>query len=287
MKLLRLGPPGRERPCLLQPDGSILDAGDYVRDYTGAFFANGGMRWLRRLEQGWHTLPVVSEEQRIGAPIAQPSKVVCIGMNYADHAAESNSGIPAEPIVFFKAPNTVVGPNDDVLLPIGGEKTDWEIELGVVIGAPARYLPDVDAAAAVIAGYTVSNDVSERAFQLERGGQWVKGKSCETFNPLGPWLVTADEIDDPQALDVWLSVNGERLQDSTTANMIFGVHHLVWYLSQFMVLEPGDLINTGTPAGVGLGLDPPRYLQPGDVLELGISCLGRQRQQCRQAVVDA
>jgi 2-keto-4-pentenoate hydratase/2-oxohepta-3-ene-1,7-dioic acid hydratase in catechol pathway len=213
--------------------------------------------------------------------------VVCIGLNYADHATESGSDMPAEPVVFFKAPNTVVGPNDDVLLPVGGDKTDWEIELGVVIGSEARYLPNADAAAKVIAGYTISNDVSERAFQLERGGQWVKGKSCETFNPLGPWLVTPDEIADPQSLDLWLTVNGESVQNSTTANMIFGVDYLVWYLSQFMVLEPGDLINTGTPAGVGLGLHPPRYLRPGDVMELGITRLGRQRQQCRRAVVTA
>jgi 2-keto-4-pentenoate hydratase/2-oxohepta-3-ene-1,7-dioic acid hydratase in catechol pathway len=288
MKLLRLGEPGQERRCLLQPDGNILDVSRHVRDYTGAFFAKGGMRWLRRLELGWHDLPVVEHgDLRVGPPIAQPSKIICIGMNYADHAAESNSDIPAEPIVFFKAPNTVVGPNDDVLLPIGGEKTDWEIELGVVLGARARYLADLAAAADVIAGYTISNDISERAFQLERGGQWVKGKSCETFNPLGPWLVTPDEIADPQGLGIWLSVNGGRMQDSTTANMIFGVHHLVWYLSQFMVLEPGDLINTGTPAGVGLGMDPPRYLKAGDVMELGIDCLGQQRQPCRQALLDA
>jgi 2,4-diketo-3-deoxy-L-fuconate hydrolase len=283
MKLLRVGPPELERPCLLRPDGSIIDVSDKVSDYDGGFFANGVIERLRGVENG----VVVSHEARVGAPIARPSKVVCIGINYADHAEESGSDIPAEPVVFLKAPNTVVGPNDDVLLPVGGEKTDWEIELGVVIGAQARYLPDVDAAARVIAGYTISNDVSERAFQLERGGQWVKGKSCETFNPLGPWLVTPDEIAGPQSLDLWLTVNGECVQNSTTANMIFSVNHLVWYLSQFMVLEPGDLINTGTPAGVGLGLHPPRYLRPGDVMELGITGLGRQRQQCRRAVVTA
>jgi 2-keto-4-pentenoate hydratase/2-oxohepta-3-ene-1,7-dioic acid hydratase in catechol pathway len=283
MRLLRVGPPDRERPCLLRPDGTIIDVSDKVRDYDGAFFSDGLIEQLRGVDNG----VAVSREARVGAPIVRPSKVVCIGINYADHAAESGSDIPAEPVVFFKAPNTVVGPNDNVLLPVGGEKTDWEIELGVVIGAQARYLPDVDAAAKVIAGYTISNDVSERAFQLERGGQWVKGKSCETFNPLGPWLVTPDEIADPQSLDLWLTVNGECVQNSTTANMIFGVNHLVWYLSQFMVLEPGDLINTGTPAGVGLGLHPPRYLRSGDVMELGITRLGRQRQQCRQAVVTA
>jgi 2-keto-4-pentenoate hydratase/2-oxohepta-3-ene-1,7-dioic acid hydratase in catechol pathway len=283
MRLLRVGPPDRERPCVLRPDGIIIDVSDTVRDYDGAFFSDGLIEQLRGVDDG----VAVSREARVGAPIVRPSKVVCIGLNYADHATESGSDMPAEPVVFFKAPNTVVGPNDDVLLPVGGDKTDWEIELGVVIGSEARYLPNADAAAKVIAGYTISNDVSERAFQLERGGQWVKGKSCETFNPLGPWLVTPDEIADPQSLDLWLTVNGESVQNSTTANMIFGVDYLVWYLSQFMVLEPGDLINTGTPAGVGLGLHPPRYLRPGDVMELGITRLGRQRQQCRRAVVTA
>jgi 2-keto-4-pentenoate hydratase/2-oxohepta-3-ene-1,7-dioic acid hydratase in catechol pathway len=286
MKLLRVGPPHNERPCLLRSDGAMVDVSDRVTDYNGAFFAGGGVEQLRELDiEG--DARVVPAGTRIAAPITKPSKVVCIGLNYADHAAESGSEIPPEPVVFFKAPNTVVGPNDDVLIPIGGEKTDWEIELGVVMGAQARYLPDTEAAADVIAGYVISNDVSERAFQLERGGQWVKGKSCETFNPLGPWLVTPDEVGDPHQLDVWLAVNGERLQDSTTANMVFSVHHLVWYLSQFMVLEPGDLINTGTPAGVGLGLKPPRYLQPGDVMELGITGLGQQRQCCVRAVAHA
>jgi 2-keto-4-pentenoate hydratase/2-oxohepta-3-ene-1,7-dioic acid hydratase in catechol pathway len=280
-----VGPPDEERPCLLRSDGAFVDLSDHVTDYDGAFFAGGGIDRLRELDIE-RDAGIIPAGERIGAPIAKPSKVVCIGLNYADHAAESGSEIPPEPVVFFKAPNTVVGPDDDVLLPIGGEKTDWEIELGVVMGAQARYLPDTQAAGDVIAGYAVSNDVSERAFQLERGGQWVKGKSCETFNPLGPWLVTPDEIGDPHQLDLWLTVNGERLQDSTTANMVFSVYHLVWYLSQFMVLEPGDLINTGTPAGVGLGLKPPRYLQPGDVMEVGITGLGQQRQCCRRAVVD-
>jgi 2-keto-4-pentenoate hydratase/2-oxohepta-3-ene-1,7-dioic acid hydratase in catechol pathway len=288
MKLLRVGAPGEERPCVLRSDDVIVDVSAYVSDYDGEFFASGGIERLRDVLTATADAPVVVPgDARCGAPIVRPSKVVCIGMNYADHAAESGNEPPPEPIVFLKAPNTVVGPDDDVLLPVGGVKTDWEIELGVVIGAQARYLPDPQAADAVIAGYTISNDVSERAFQLERGGQWVKGKSCETFNPLGPWLVTPDEVGDPHQLDVWLAVNGERVQNSTTANMIFGVHHLVWYLSQFMVFEPGDLLNTGTPAGVGLGLRPPRFLRPGDVMELGITGLGRQRQHCRQAVLDA
>lgn len=284
MKLLRAGAPGEERPCVLRSDGVVVDVSAYVADYDGAFFAGGGVGLLRRALATAADVPVVPDGERIGPPIVPPSKIVCIGMNYADHAAESENDIPSEPVVFLKAPNTVVGPDDDVLLPVGGEKTDWEIELGVVIGAQGRYLPDPQAADAVIAGYAISNDVSERAFQLERGGQWVKGKSCETFNPLGPWLVTPDEVGDPQRLDLRLAVNGECLQSSTTANMAFGVHHLVWYLSQFMVLEPGDLLNTGTPAGVGLGLRPPRYLREGDVMELDITGLGRQRQRCRQAV---
>jgi 2-keto-4-pentenoate hydratase/2-oxohepta-3-ene-1,7-dioic acid hydratase in catechol pathway len=284
MKLLRLGPTGQERPAVRADDGRILDASTIAWDDVGpAFFARGGLDQLRAaLSRG--ELPEVDEEgQRLGSPIARPGKVVCIGLNYADHAAESGMALPDEPVVFFKAPNTVVGPNDDVLLPIGGDKTDWEVELGVVIGSQARYLEDQAAAARVIAGYCVSNDVSERQFQLERGGQWVKGKSCETFNPLGPWLVTADELGDVGSLGMWLEVNGDRVQDSTTEQMAFGVPYLIWYLSQFMVLEPGDLINTGTPAGVGLGFDPPRYLQEGDVMELSIDGLGTQRQVCRRA----
>jgi 2-keto-4-pentenoate hydratase/2-oxohepta-3-ene-1,7-dioic acid hydratase in catechol pathway len=284
MKLLRIGPAGAERPAVLADDGTVRDAASVaLEDYGPAFLATGGLQRLAdALAAG--DLPVIDVVgHRIGAPITRPGKLACIGLNYADHAAESGMELPAEPVVFFKATNTVVGPDDDVLLPIGGEKTDWEVELGVVIGAEARYLEDEAAAADVIAGYCVSNDVSERAFQLERGGQWVKGKSCETFNPLGPWLVTPDEIDDLGSLSLWLEVDGERVQDGSTADMVFGVHHLVWYLSQFMVLEPGDLINTGTPAGVGLGFDPPRYLREGDVMELSIEGLGTQRQVCKRA----
>jgi len=203
---------------------------------------------------------------------------VCIGLNYADHAAESGAALPAEPVVFMKDPATVVGPNDDVRIPRTSTKTDWEVELGVVIGATARYLDRVEAAAAVIAGYCVSHDVSERHFQLERGGQWDKGKSCETFNPMGPWLVTADEVPEPQTLALWLRVNGDVRQNGNTSNMIFPVLEVVHYLSQFMVLEPGDVVNTGTPAGVGLGMKPPTYLRAGDVVELGVEGLGEQRQ---------
>ncbi|MBS3940744.1 MAG: fumarylacetoacetate hydrolase family protein [Actinobacteria bacterium] len=284
MKLMRVGPVGDERPAVLGENGTLYDAGEVApHDFGPRFFGDGGLQRLAdAVARG--TLPrLEGEGARRGAPIARPGKVVCIGLNYADHAAESGMALPDEPVVFFKAPNTVVGPDDEVLLPIGGEKTDWEVELGVVIGAEARYLADEAAAEAVIAGYCVSNDVSERAFQLERGGQWVKGKSCETFNPLGPWLVTPDEIGDLDALGMRLDVNGERMQDGTTATMAFKVPHLVWYLSQFMVLEPGDLINTGTPAGVGLGFDPPRYLREGDVMDVAIDGLGSQRQVCRQA----
>jgi 2-keto-4-pentenoate hydratase/2-oxohepta-3-ene-1,7-dioic acid hydratase in catechol pathway len=284
MKLLRIGPAGAERPAVLADDGTVHDASAIAPDDFGPrFLADGAIERLAEALAAGQLPALDVAGQRIGAPITRPGKVVCIGLNYADHAAESGMALPEEPVVFFKASNTVVGPGDDVLLPIGGEKTDWEVELGVVIGAPARYLEDESAAEAVIAGYCVSNDVSERAFQLERGGQWVKGKSCETFNPLGPWLVTPDEVGDVGALGMWLEVNGERVQDGTTKTMVFGVPHLVWYLSQFMVLEPGDLINTGTPAGVGLGFDPPRYLREGDVMELSIERLGTQRQVCRRA----
>jgi 2-keto-4-pentenoate hydratase/2-oxohepta-3-ene-1,7-dioic acid hydratase in catechol pathway len=225
----------------------------------------------------------VREPVRYGSPIAKPEKVICIGLNYRDHAKETGSPVPDEPIIFMKAPNCVIGPNDEILVPRKSTKTDWEVELGVVIGQRARYLESPDDARAVIAGYCLSHDVSEREFQLERGGQWDKGKCCETFNPLGPWLVTADEIDDPQNLGLRLSVNGVRRQDGTTSDMIFGVDHIVWYLSQFMVLEPGDLINTGTPAGVSMGHDDVPFLRAGDVTELSIDGLGCQRNVLGQA----
>lgn len=283
MKLLRVGEPGREKPAVLLADGRAADVSAVVRDYDGAFFEQGGLGRLRELV-GRGDLPILElRGKRVGAPIARPWKVIGIGLNYADHAKESGQPIPSEPVVFMKASNAVVGPYDDVLLPRGSTKVDWEVELGVVIGRTARYLPDEASAGEYIAGYCVSNDVSERAFQLERGGLWDKGKSCETFNPLGPWLVTPDEVPDPQNLGLWLDVNGERRQTGNTRTMIFGVKHLVWYLSQFMVLEPGDVITTGTPPGVGLGMKPPRFLKAGDVMELGIDGLGRQRQACRPA----
>ncbi len=266
---------------VLDDAGNLRDIGEPEID--GAFLASGGVARVREaLERG--DLPVVDAEGlRIGAPIARPGKIVCIGLNYSDHAAESGAEVPAEPVVFMKAPNTVIGPYDEVLVPRGSVKTDWEVELAVVIGREARYLGGREEAQEVIAGYAISNDVSEREFQLERGGQWDKGKSCETFNPLGPWLVTADEVGDPQNLPLRLWVNGEQRQDGDTKNMIFDVLEIVRYLSQFMVLEPGDVINTGTPAGVALGMPGQPYLRSGDVMELEIEGLGRQRQTVGQA----
>ena len=279
MRLIRLGPVGAERPHLLLEDERVLDVTDQVGDFDSAFFARGGLEELRQLLQTRSQSALAMPEMRLGAPVARPGKIVGIGLNYADHAAESGAAIPTEPVIFFKATNTMVGPEDDVRIPRGSTKTDWEVELGVVIGRTCRYLESEEEALAAVAGYMVSHDVSEREFQLERGGQWVKGKSCETFNPAGPWLVTADEVPDPGALDLWLDVNGQRRQTGTTANMIFGVAEIVLYLSQFMVLDPGDVISTGTPRGVALGMPDHPYLRAGDVVELGITGLGRQRQR--------
>lgn len=278
MRLLRIGPPGSERPAAYSDDGTLLDLSGLTGDIDGPFLSGGGIERARAAAEAGELPLLDAAGQRVGAPVARPGKVVCIGLNYADHAAESGLDAPGEPVVFFKANNTVVGPDDDVLIPLGSTKTDYEVELAVVIGRTARYLDSPDAAAEVIAGYAISNDVSEREFQLERGGQWVKGKSCETFNPLGPWLVAADAVPDCQSLALRLWVNGELRQDGTTADMIFGVHHIVAYLSQFMVLEPGDVINTGTPAGVALGRPDQPYLRKGNVVELEIDGLGRQRQ---------
>jgi len=277
MRLLRVGELGHERPAVLLEEHQAADASSVTDDLTPEFLAAGGMDRLAE------ALPDLSRIDlsgaRIGAPIPRPGKIVCVGLNYADHAAESGMPIPSEPILFLKDPATVVGPHDVVHHPRGSAKTDWEVELAVVIGRQARYLEPGDDPLSYVAGYCVANDVSERAFQLERGGQWDKGKSCETFNPLGPWLVTPDEIGDPQCLDLWLDINGESMQRGNTATMVFTVAQLITYISQFMVLNPGDLISTGTPPGVGMGMTPPRYLQPGDVMELGIAGLGRQRQQ--------
>jgi 2-keto-4-pentenoate hydratase/2-oxohepta-3-ene-1,7-dioic acid hydratase in catechol pathway len=284
VQLLRLGEPGSERPYLRAADGTVHDLAGLTADVDGGFLAaDGAVRAAAALDAG--ELPVADVESlRVGAPIARPGKVVCIGLNYRRHAEETGAPIPAEPVVFMKAPDTVVGPNDDVLIPRKSASTDWEVELGVVIGKTARYIESVDAALDYVAGYVISNDVSEREFQLLRGGQWDKGKSCETFNPLGPALVPASEIADPQELGLRLWVNGEKRQDSSTKDMIFTVAEIVHYLSQFMVLYPGDLINTGTPEGVALGHpDPKPYLREGDVVELEIDGLGRQRQTARQA----
>ncbi|WP_036331229.1 fumarylacetoacetate hydrolase family protein [Microbispora sp. ATCC PTA-5024] len=285
MKLLRVGARGAERPAVLDADGRPRDLTAVLggADIDGRFLSGGGIERVRAaLEDG--DLPVLDADGlRVGAPVVRPGKVVCIGLNYRDHAAESGADIPAEPVVFMKAPDTVIGPFDEVLIPRRSVKTDYEVELAIVIGKTARYLESREDALRVVAGYTISNDVSEREFQLERGGQWDKGKSCETFNPLGPWLVTADEVPDPQSLGLRLWVNGERRQDGDTKEMIFGVAEIVRYLSQFMVLEPGDVVNTGTPAGVAMGMPGQPYLRAGDVVELEIDGLGRQRQTLGQA----
>ncbi|ONI91058.1 2-hydroxyhepta-2,4-diene-1,7-dioate isomerase [Saccharothrix sp. ALI-22-I] len=283
MRLLRVGATGRETPAVLDASGVLLDLRGVVNDIDATFFAENGPAAVREaVETG--RLPELDPGLRIGPPVARPGKVVCVGLNYSDHAEETGAQRPDEPVVFLKAPYTVVGPHDEVLVPRGSVKTDWEVELAVVIGRTGRYLADHAAAVDCVAGYAISNDVSEREFQLERGGQWDKGKSCETFNPLGPWLVTADEIPDPQRLGLRLWVNGELRQNGSTANMIFPVAEVVRYLSQFMVLEPGDVINTGTPAGVALGLpDPKPYLRAGDVVEVEIDGLGRQRQEVGSA----
>jgi len=277
MKLLRYGSFGSEKPAVIPAEQQdALDATSVTDDFDPEFFANDGLvRLDNAVREG--SLPKISiEGQRIGSPIRRPGKIVCIGLNYRKHAAESGMEIPKEPVIFMKAANTVVGPNDDVYIPRGSCKTDWEIELAVVIGRVASYIDDPISASEYIAGYAISNDVSEREFQLERGGQWDKGKSCATFNPLGPWIVTADEVLLPQQLDMRLDINRRCEQAENTSDMIFTINYLVWYVSQFMVLEPGDIINTGTPAGVGLGKQPPRYLVPGDEMYLSIQGLGEQ-----------
>jgi 2,4-didehydro-3-deoxy-L-rhamnonate hydrolase len=280
MQLMRIGPAGAEKPVVRVDDTSYVDVSDLVTDFDTAYFAGGHDRLREAVAErvaAGDTAPFAG--QRVGAPIARPHQILCIGLNYRDHAAETGQPVPEEPILFTKSPNTLVGPNDPVRQPRGSTKLDYEVELGIVIGQRASYLDSPEDARAAIAGWVVCNDVSERAFQIERGGQWTKGKSAETFNPAGPWLATPDEIKDVMALDMWLDVNGERRQAGSTATMIFDPYVIVHYLSQFMVLEPGDLIDTGTPPGVGMGFDPPRWLRPGDVVELGIEGLGVQRQQ--------
>ncbi|MET8681092.1 fumarylacetoacetate hydrolase family protein [Streptomyces sp. NPDC004647] len=285
MKLLRVGTVGAERPALLDEDGVLRDLSGMVPDIDGVLLSDEDALDRVRAVAAAEALPVLeSAGLRIGPPVGRIGKIVCIGLNYHDHATETGAAIPEEPIVFMKAPDTVVGPDDAVLVPRGSVKTDWEVELAIVIGRTARYLESAEAALGYVAGYAVAHDVSEREFQIERGGQWDKGKNCETFNPLGPWLVTADEVPDPQDLRLRLSVNGEIKQDGTTADQIFPVGEVVRYLSQFMTLYPGDVINTGTPAGVALGHPEPKpYLRAGDVVELEIDGLGRQRQELKDA----
>lgn len=279
MKLFKYGEAGKEK-CGAIINGEHFDVSKLVKDYDEKFFEKGGLDKLQaEILRGSDKLTKIENADtiRFGAPIARPSKIICIGLNYAKHAAESGMAVPPEPVVFFKATTALCGPNDNVIIPRNSEKTDWEVELAVIIGKKASYIEESEAMD-YVAGYALHNDYSERAFQLERSGQWVKGKSNDTFAPLGPFLVTKDEIPDPQNLRLWLSVNGEKLQDSNTDDMIFGVKHVVAYLSQFMTLLPGDVISTGTPFGVGLGFKPPRYLKAGDVVELGIDGLGTQRQ---------
>lgn len=278
MRLIRLGERGREIPGVQVSDSPVvLDASSVTSDFGPEFFASGGIERLRTAVNSGKLAPLHDTNLRIGAPIGKPEKIICIGLNYRNHAIESGMEVPKEPIIFMKAPNTIVGPHDDVCIPRKSQKTDWEVELAVVMGSTASYLPSPADALGCVAGYAISNDVSEREFQLERGGQWDKGKSCATFNPLGPWLVMTEEVPDPQSLNMFLEVNGQRVQNENTSDMIFSVSHLIWYVSQFMVLEPGDVVNTGTPAGVGLGLRPPRYLSAGDEMRLGIDGLGEQR----------
>ena len=280
MYLMRIGQPGSEKPIVRLDDETYVDVSDLATDFDEAFFGSGGIERIKPIVQQRTDAGQVARfaGERIGAPFARPHQILCIGLNYSDHAAETGQTVPDEPILFTKSPNTLIGPTDEGRIPRGSTKTDWEVELGIVIGKRASYLDSPEEAREAIAGFVVVNDVSERAFQMERSGQWSKGKSAETFNPAGPWLVTPDEIADVNSLGMWLDVSGVRRQTGSTATMVFDAFFIVQYLSQFLVLEPGDLINTGTPPGVGIGFKPPVFLQPGDVMELGIDGLGSQRQ---------
>ena len=280
MRLVRVGPRGRGKPGVLDANGDIRDVSELVDDWDGLAMSDAVLAQLRRLDLT--TLPHLDPKARIGPCVADVGKFICIGLNYADHAAETGADVPEEPVVFFKATSAICGPNDNLEIPRRSRKTDWEVELGIVIGKQAKYISE-DEALDHIAGYCIVHDVSERAFQLEGTGQWVKGKSADTFGPIGPWLVTRDEIKDPQNLTMWLDVNGEAMQRGATSTMVFGVAHLVSYLSKYMSLQPGDVISTGTPPGVGLSMTPPRFLRSGDVVTLGIDGLGQQRQVCVDA----
>jgi 2,4-didehydro-3-deoxy-L-rhamnonate hydrolase len=281
MKLIRFGDPGGEKPGVLLNDGTRIDVSGFGSDYNEDFFSVGGLGLLRDwLVRDSVSAPRVPTSVRLGPPICRPSKIICVGLNFRDHAAETGATIPKEPVIFFKSTTALVGPNDDLVIPKNATKVDWEVEFAIVIGRRARYVPK-ESALDHVAGYCLHNDYSERTFQMERGGQWVKGKSCDTFGPLGPLVATQDELPDPGNLKIWLKVNGEIRQDSSTANMIFDAPTLVSYVSEFMTLQPGDVISTGTPAGVGLGMKLPRYLKAGDVVELGIDGLGESRQHVR------
>jgi 2-keto-4-pentenoate hydratase/2-oxohepta-3-ene-1,7-dioic acid hydratase in catechol pathway len=277
MKLLRYGPQGQEKPGLIDAQGAIRDLSAHIPDLAGAVLSD--LEALKSIDPA--TLPLVPGAPRLGPCVSGTGKFICIGLNYADHAAESGLQVPPEPVIFMKATSAICGPNDPILIPRTSQKTDWEVELGVVIGKPAKYVTEAQALSHV-AGYCVINDVSERAFQTERSGQWTKGKSCDNFGQTGPWLVTPDEVADPQNLSMWLKVNGQTMQNGSTKTMVYGVAHIVAYLSQFFTLHPGDIISTGTPPGVGMGMKPPRYLKVGDRVELGIQGLGSQTQVCEQ-----
>ena len=281
MKLIRFGAIGHEKPGVQLANGTKIDVSGFGSDYNEEFFGNGGINKLSEwLDNNQNQCPKIGSEVRLGVPLVRPSKIVCVGLNYAKHAAESGMEVPQEPVLFFKATSALVGPNDDIIIPKGSEKTDWEVELAIVIGAKASYVEETDALDHV-AGYVLHNDVSERAFQLERSGQWVKGKSCDSFAPVGPFIATKDEISDPNNLDLWLKLNGEMMQNSNTSDFIFNIQQVISHISQFMTLLPGDIISTGTPFGVGLGLTPPKYLKAGDVVELGIEGLGVSKQLCK------
>lgn len=281
MKLIRFGNPGKEKPGVIMPDETKIDVSEAFDDFNPEFFTTGGLEKLEQwIDENAVSAPKVSDELRLGTPVAKTGKIVCIGLNYEDHAKEGGMEIPKEPILFFKATSAITGPNDDMIIPKNSTKCDWEVELAVIIGKKASYISKDDAME-YVAGYCIHNDYSEREFQLERGGQWVKGKSCDTFAPIGPFLATKDEIEDVNNLRLWLKVNGELKQDGSTSKLIFSIPHLVSYVSQFMTLSPGDIISTGTPAGVGLGFDPPQYLKAGDMVELGIAGLGESKQTVR------
>jgi len=280
MKLIRFGAINDEKPGVITTDGTRRDISAFGRDYDEAFFEGNGIQKLKHwLEKNLDNCPIIDKNIRLGQPLVRPSKIVCVGLNYAMHAEESGMDIPEEPILFFKASSAIVGPYDSIVIPKGSKKTDWEVELAVIIGKKASYVSEIDAMDHVF-GYVLHNDVSERAYQLEHSGQWVKGKSCDSFAPVGPFIATSDEIKDPNNLELWLKLNGEVMQKSNTSDFIFNIQYVVSYISQFMTLLPGDIISTGTPFGVGMGLTPPRYLKEGDVVELGIEGLGTSKQRC-------